>query len=117
MNEDVIKLIKSIATDVFIDDSLVAFLLKAEEQYILNFCNLTELPQELVNDLVERVAGLYLQIKKDMILGDTSDVVTSIKEGDVTVNFNAESPSTRLQSIIDYLTRERDLLSFRKLKW
>lgn len=117
MNEDVIKLIKSIATDVFIDDSLVAFLLRTEEQHILNFCNLTELPQELANDLVERVAGRYLQIRKADILGDNSDVVTSIKEGDVTVNFNAESPSTRLQSIIDYLTRERDLLSFRKLKW
>lgn len=117
MENDVINLIKSLATIDTIDESLVAFLLRTEEQHILNFCNLTELPEELKNELIEIVAGRYLQIKKANILGDESDVVTSIKEGDVTVNFNAESPSNRLQSVIDYLTRERDLLSFRKLKW
>lgn len=117
MIEDVINLIKKVATIDYVDTSLVAFLLKTEEQHILNFCNLTELPEELSNDLIEIVAGRYLQIKKDTVLGDTSDVVTSVKEGDVTVQFSAESPSTRLQFIIDYLTRERDLLSFRKLRW
>lgn len=117
MIEDINSLIMSIVPNEDVDTSLVEFLCKAETQHVLSYCNLEEVPEGLQPQLVEIVAGKYLLIKKDQILGDTSDVCTSIKEGDVTVNFSAESPASRLQSVIDHLTRERDLLCYRKLTW
>lgn len=117
MNEQVIALIKSLINIETVETSLVEFLLATETQHIMNFCNITELPEGLKEGLIETVAGRYLQIKKGELLGDDSDIVTSIKEGDVTVQFSGESPAKRLDAVIAHLMRERDLLRYRKLVW
>lgn len=118
MNEQVIALIKSLTNIETVETSLVEFLLATETQHIMNFCNITELPEGLKEGLIETVTGSrYLQIKKGELLGDDSDIVTSIKEGDVTVQFNGESPAKRLDAVIAHLMRERDLLRYRKLVW
>lgn len=115
--DDVKSLIKSLVGVEDVDDSLLDFIYNAEKQHILNFCNRSDLPEELEKELIQMAAGRYILIKKGEILGDNAEIVTSVSEGDVSVSFNADTPSERLDSLIAYLTRERDLVCYRKLKW
>lgn len=100
------------------DYGLIAYLLQAEEQAILDDCNLPQLPEELGSVVEERAAGTYMILRKSDILGDDAlSVVTRIDEGDTTVQFGGTSPESRLDGLISNLMRERDLSCYRKLRW
>ncbi len=100
------------------DTELIKVLEAAEKQHILNFINQTTLPDELEPVLLDVVTGRFLACKKSAVLGSTDlSVVKAITEGDVTVNLGGTSPEARLDALIAELTRERDLICFRKLRW
>lgn len=100
------------------ETSLIEYLLQSEKQHIMNYCNVKEVPEGLHNALIEQVAGTFMLIKKEDILGsDKLNIVKSIREGDTTVEFGGDTPLARLTTIAEYLTRERDLVCYRKLKW
>lgn len=100
------------------DEALLHYLYDAEVQHVLNDCNVSELPAELV-PMVERVtAGQFLSISRVKVLGDEAlDVVKSIKLGDTTVELGGVSAEDRLNALIAVLTKERDLSCFRRLRW
>ncbi|MGP1555551.1 MAG: hypothetical protein ACTTG9_06395 [Dialister pneumosintes] len=102
------------------DKKLLEFIYNSEKQHILNDCNLATLPDELLYIVEERSAGLFMSIKTSDILGaDSLDVVTSIKEGDTTVEIGGVSAEERLSNLANKLmaSRERDIACYRKLKW
>ena len=100
------------------DDALLTYLLQAEQQYVLDDCNLDVLPEALEPVVEERTAGRFLQLKKaDVLDDDALSVVTRIEEGDTTVQFEGTSAESRLDSIIASWLRERDLACYRKLRW
>ncbi len=100
------------------DDALLMYLLQAEQQYVLDDCNLDALPAELEPVVEERTAGKFLQLKKGTVLSeDDASVVTRVEEGDTTVQFEGTSAESRLDSLIASWLRERDLACYRKLRW
>ena len=100
------------------DDALLTYLLQAEQQYVLDDCNLDALPAELESVVEERTAGRFLQMKKaDVLSDDDVSVVSRIEEGDTTVEFEGTSAESRLDSVIASWLRERDLACYRKLRW
>lgn len=100
------------------DDALLTYLLQAEQQYVLDDCNLDALPAELEPVVEERTAGNFLQLKKGDVLSEAdASVVTRIEEGDTTVQFEGTSAESRLDSLIASWLRERDLACYRKLRW
>lgn len=100
------------------DDALLTYLLQAEQQYVLDDCNLDILPVELEFVVEERTAGKFLQLKKsDVLTDDDLSVVTRIEEGDTTVELAGTSAESRLDSLIASWLRERDLACYRKLRW
>ena len=100
------------------DDALLTYLLQAEQQYVLDDCNLAVLPTELEPVVEERTVGKFLQLKKGDVLSEAdASVVTRIEEGDTTVQFEGTSAESRLDSLIASWLRERDLACYRKLRW
>lgn len=100
------------------DDALLTYLLQAEQQAVLDDCNLDELPAELEPVVEERTAGKFLQLKKaDVLSDDNMTIVSRIEEGDTTVEFEGTSAEACLDSVIASWLRERDLACYRKLRW
>ncbi len=102
------------------DDSLLEFLLSSERQHLLNDCGLDKLPNELLYVLHERTAGRFISLKaKDILGSDNLSVVTSIKEGDTTVDIGGTSNEERLSILASTFLRsgERDIACFRQIKW
>ena len=100
------------------DDALLTYLLQAEQQAVLDDCNLDGLPAELEPVVEERTAGKFLQLKKaDVLSDDNMTIVSRIEEGDTTVEFEGTSAEACLDSVIASWLRERDLACYRKLRW
>lgn len=102
------------------DNSLLEFLLSSERQQLLNDCGLDKLPNDLIHVLHERTAGRFIRLKaKDILGSDNLSVVTSIKEGDTTVEIGGVSAEERLSNLANKLmaSRERDIACFRQIKW
>lgn len=118
---DTVKMLIQAATGYEVqaaDDALLTYLLQAEQQYVLDDCNLDALPAELEPVVEERTAGKFLQLKKGDVLSEAdASVVTRIEEGDTTVQFEGTSAESRLDSLIASWMRERDLACYRRLRW
>ena len=118
---DTVKMLIQAATGYEVqaaDDALLTYLLQAEQQYVLDDCNLDVLPEALEPVVEERTAGRFLQLKKSAVLSDDDiAVVSRIEEGDTTVEFEGTSAESRLDSLIASWLRERDLACYRKLRW
>lgn len=102
------------------DNSLLEFLLSSEKQHILNDCNLSNLPNELLHVLRERTVGRFISLKtKDILGSDNLNVVTRIQEGDTTVDIGGVSIEERLSNLASIFLRsgERDIVCFRQIKW
>lgn len=65
-------------------DTVLQFILDDVEETILNYCNIDELPEGLVNTAIYRNENIGNEE------GSSGDI-TSIKEGDITVNFSNSS--------------------------
>lgn len=75
-------------------------------EYIKNYCHIDSIPDDLKHTVILMAADLF---RYDV----SSDNVTSIKEGDVTVSYGSNSSS--MSSVFkDYKAR---LARFRKLVW
>lgn len=71
-------------------DTALQFILDDAEETILNYCNLEHLPAGLENTAYRMAMDVY---RAEGVGTDSvpTGVVTSIKEGDATVSFNAQS--------------------------
>ena len=108
------------------DDSwAICFAIQKVENHIKNSCNTTSVPDELFNAAVDQVCGEFLFTKKQtgqlkIAELNLNGVITSIHEGDVTVQFaNGTSDEEKFNQLLNYLLHsgEGDFVCCRTLKW
>lgn len=108
------------------DDFAISFAIQKVENHIKNFCHVSTIPDGLHPAMVDAICGEFLLMKKQtgqLCITDldlTNEAVTSIKEGDTTVQFaSGDSNGVKLDKFIAYLINsvKGDLVCYRKLKW
>lgn len=107
------------------DEFSLTFCVDKVRNTIKNDTNQSEVPEGLEHIAVDRVCGEFLFTKKQtgqLNIGelDLDGAVTSIKEGDTQINFDAgSSDESRFNQLVNYLMNqgEGDLICFRKIRW
>ena len=110
------------------DKAILSFSIEKVTNTIKNDCNLSSVPDGLVNIAVDMAVGEFLTAKKtfspDEIEGlDLDYAVKQIQEGDTSTVFATGeaslTPEQRLSSLLNYLlVHGRDEFScYRKLRW
>lgn len=110
------------------DEIILNFSIQKVENTIKNDCNVSSVPDGLVNIAVDMAVGEFLTAKKtfspDSIAGlDLDAAVKSIQEGDTNITFalgeGSSTPEQRLNSLIDYLINGRigEIYRYRRLVW
>lgn len=107
------------------DETILTFCVEKVENTVKNDCNVSEIPDGLMNIAIDMAVGEFLTAKKtfspDDIAGlDLNNAVSHLKEGDTDITFGgSQSAEERLDSFINrLLTYGRDQFSvFRRLRW
>jgi hypothetical protein len=103
------------------ESEILEILIDEVRDYILNYCNIKEVPTELNSCWATLVCQKYLQNK--LALGDMEVVengnISSVSEGETSISYdNSNSSVARMQRLIDKLGKvENQLVSYRKVKW
>lgn len=119
MLEDVIKRLEGLGFSVA-DEWVLIFCVDMVTNHIKNNCNISEVPEGLHEVAVDLACGEYLQGKFNAgQLGDYSQAISKIKEGDTDVTFvSGTSDVELLKLLIDSLrSREIDFAAYRRIKW
>lgn len=103
----------------------LGFTIQKTENHIKNSCNTTSVPEGLFNVAVDVVCGEFLFTKKqtgrlELNNLDLTGVVTSIKEGDTSVNFGSgTSEDEKLTLFLNLLmhSMDGDLVCYRRMQW
>lgn len=94
--------------------------------YVLNYCNITMIPEILEPRIVDRVCSDFLYYKKNSgsLEGFNYDaVIKSIKEGDTTITYavgqGEDTPENRFDAFVKSLERGFDkwITPHRRLRW
>ena len=124
--ESVLKRLNSFGYIPKADDGWgICFASQKVENHIKNSCNTTSVPDGLLNVAVDMVCGEFLFTKKQtgkLKLNDLDldGAITSIHEGDVTVQFaSGSSDEDKFDLLVNYLLHngEGDFVCYRKLRW
>ena len=108
------------------DAETVEFELAKILDYVMNFCNITEIPEILDKRIIDRVCGDFLYYKKNSgsLEGfNYEEVIKSIKEGDTTITYavgqGEDTPENRFDAFVKQLERGFDkwLTPHRRLRW
>lgn len=104
------------------DETAIQFLIAKTEEHIKNYCNISEVPEELEYSEIDMVCIEFLKEKALSGGLETSglqiDAISSITEGDVSVSY-ASGSSISLPAIYASISSrfESDLLPFRRMRW
>ena len=124
--EDIIIRLKTLGYEVNEEDNnAIEIAAENTEQYIKNYCNISEIPDELYYAAVDMAAGTMLKTKfstgTDTCVGIDFDAdgIKSITEGDISVTYsNGGGSLSRYEKLIDsLLNRKSELIKYRKLRW
>ena len=107
------------------DAFALCFAMQSVEKHIKNSCNVTIIPDGLLNVAVDRVCGEFLFQKKQTgqltIEGlDLNGAIASVSEGDTTVSFVAgTTDDDKFNQLVGRLMTkgDGDFVCYRKLKW
>lgn len=110
------------------DEAVLTFSLQKAENTVKNDCNVSSVPEGLVNIVIDMAAGEFLIFKKtfspcELENLDLSVAVKQIQEGDTSITFAAgegsKSDEQRLDTVISWLlSHGRDEFScYRKIRW
>lgn len=107
------------------DAWMIGFAMQKVENTIKNECNISEIPDGLIHKAADMACGEFLFAKKQtgqLEIGDLdlTGAISSIKEGDTQINFDAgSSDESRFNQLVNYLMNqgEGDLICFRKIRW
>lgn len=107
------------------DSNAINTAAESTEQYIKNYCNISEIPKELYSTAVDMAAGTLLKTKLstgcEVCSGIDldSDGIKGITEGDISVTYSESGGSVnRYAKLIDsLLSRKSELIKYRKLRW
>lgn len=95
------------------EDELLNLYIEITKQEILNYCNIDELPSELNFVLCTMVVDCYYDNKLRNDSGEVTGSVTSISEGDRTVDFS--DGSSFKTSVENKILKTTELNRFKKL--
>lgn len=103
----------------------LGFAIQKSENHVKNSCNTTSVPEGLFNAVIDAVCGEFLFAKKqtgrlELNDLDLSGAITSIKEGDTSVNFGSgTSEEEKLSSFLNLLmhSMDGDLVCYRRMQW
>lgn len=125
--EHVVKRLKMLGyTPTPEDNDMVEFELQRTLNYVLNYCNITEIPEILDLRIIDRVCSYFLYNKKNSgsLEGFDYDVVIkSVKEGDTTLTYavgqGEDTPENRFDAFVKSLERGFDkwITPHRRLRW
>lgn len=125
--EHVVKRLKMLGyTPTPEDNDMVEFELQRTVNYVLNYCNITEIPEILDLRIIDRVCSYFLYNKKNSgsLEGFDYDVVIkSVKEGDTTLTYavgqGEDTPENRFDAFVKSLERGFDkwITPHRRLRW
>lgn len=108
------------------DYDRIDFELTKTLNYVLNYCNITKIPEILEPRIVDRVCSDFLYYKKNSgsLDGFNYDpVIKQIKEGDTTVSYavgqSEDTPENRFDNFVKSLERGFDkwLTPHRRIRW
>lgn len=108
------------------DTTQIEFELSKILDYVMNYCNRTDIPEILDNRIADRVCGEFLFYKKNCgsLEGfNYDDVIKEIKEGDTTIKYavgeGEDTPENRFDSFVKSLERGFDkwIAPHRRLRW
>lgn len=108
------------------DYSQIDFELDKTLNYVMNYCNITTIPEILNPRIIDRVCSDYLFYKKNS--GTLKDfdydaAIKQIKEGDTTIHYavgqGEDTPENRFDTLVKSLERGFDkwLTPHRGLRW
>lgn len=127
VRESVIARLRQLGYSVVENDyDQIDFELEKTTNYVLNFCNITTIPEILDPRIIERICGDFLYYKKNSgsLEGFNYDaVIKSIKEGDTTITYSVgqgeDTPENRFDAFVKSLDRGFDkwLVPHRRLRW
>ena len=124
--EAVLKRLDSFGYEIKESDAwMIGFAMQKVENTIKNECNISEIPDGLFHTAADMSCGEFLFAKKQtgqLEIGDLdlTGAISSIKEGDTQINFDAgSSDESRFNQLVNYLMNqgEGDLICFRKIRW
>lgn len=113
-----------IATDA--DHAQIEFELQLVTNYVLNYCNITEIPEIIEPRLIDRVCSDFLYYKKNsgQLSGFNYEaVIKSVKEGDTTLTYavgqGEDTPENRFDAFVKTLKNGFDkwITPHRRLRW
>jgi hypothetical protein len=108
------------------DEQIIEFELKKTLNYVMNYCNITTIPEILNPRIIDRVCCDFLYQKKNLgkLPGFNYDVVIkSIKEGDTQIQYavgqGEDTPENRFDAFVKSLERGFDkwITPHRRLRW
>lgn len=123
--ESITERLKSFGYEVTEDDDwMLTFCMEKVTKTIMNYCNVSTIPEDLNPTAIDMVCGEFLRIKRQtgqLQIGglDFSGIVTSIKQGDTSVSFSSGmSDEEKVDTLIEYLADGKDdLLCYRRMYW
>lgn len=113
-------------TAVDADTEHIDFELNKILNYVMNYCNITSIPEILDYRITDRVCSEFLNYKKNSgsLEGFNYDaVIKQIKEGDTTIQYavgqGEDTPENRFDSFVKSLERGFDkwCTPHRRLRW
>lgn len=113
-----------IATEA--DHVQIDFELKSITNYVMNYCNITTIPEIVDPRIIDRVCSDFLYYKKNSgsLEGFNYDaVIKSIKEGDTTLTYavgqGEDTPENRFDAFVKTLKNGFDkwITPHRKVRW
>ena len=108
------------------DNAGIDFEINKTLNYVMNYCNITTIPDILDPRIIDRVCGEFLFYKKNSgsLEGFNYDaVIKSIKEGDTQIQYavgqGEDTPENRFDTFVKSLERGFDkwISPHRRLRW
>lgn len=108
------------------DDKQIEFEMTTINNYVLNYCNITTIPEILDNRIIDRICSSFLFNKKNsgsMKGFDYDAVIKQIKEGDTSITYavgqGEDTPESRFDAFVRALERGFDkwITPHRRLRW
>ena len=125
--EQIIKRLGMLGYDAVPEDNdQIDYELHKVLNYVMNYCNITKIPEILDPRIIDRVCSDFLYYKKNSgtLTGFNYDAaIKSIKEGDTTLTYavgqGEDTPENRFDAMVKQLERGFDkwITPHRRLRW
>ena len=110
------------------DDIAINFAMQKVENTIKNDCNISAIPDGLMNIAIDMVVGEFLMSKKtfapdDLLNFNLDAAIKQIQEGDTNISFavggGSKTDEQRLDNFIGYLLNygRDEFITYRRLRW